>query len=285
MRKIVIPVAGLGTRFWPATAALPKEMLPLVDRPVIDYGVDEAHSAGLDDLLLVTSRAKRVIEDHFDLPPDVARAFREKGICVPDREELRFHFVRQNSPAGLGHAVALSASHVGNEPFAVLLPDDVLVGPPSCLAEMVRLYEETGRPVVCVRRVPLSLVSSYGIIDGVPAGENLHDVRDLVEKPAREAAPSNLAVVGRYVLPPDIFPLLTSQATGVAGEIQLTDALRRLNRSRPFLAYEFPGRVYDTGSKLGFLQATVDLALEHATLGTEFRAWLAAHADHIAAAD
>jgi len=283
VRKIVIPVAGLGTRFWPATAALPKEMLPLVDRPVIDYGVDEAHAAGLDDLLLITSRAKRAIEDHFDLPPEVARGFRERGLSVPDRQQLRFHFVRQNSPAGLGHAVALSAPHVGSEPFAVLLPDDVLVGPPSCLAEMVRLYETTGRPVVCVRRVPTALVSSYGIIDAQAAGEHLYDVADLVEKPAPEDAPSNLAVVGRYVLPPEIFPLLSGQECGVAGEIQLTDALRRLNRQRPFLAYEFPGRVYDTGSKLGFLQATVDIALEHPTLGTDFRAWLSAAAERVAA--
>lgn len=281
MRKIVLPVGGLGTRFWPATAALPKEMLPLVDRPVLEYGVSEAAQAGLTDLLLITSRAKRAIEDHFDLPPEVLQAARARGVDLPDRDELHFHFVRQNQPRGLGHAVALAAEHVGAEPFAVLLPDDVLVGPPNCLREMVRLYETTGRPVLAVRRVPMAQVSAYGVIAGEPAGHWLHRVHDLVEKPAPEDAPSNLAVVGRYVLPPEIFPLLQRQGTGIGGEVQLTDALRQLNRTHPFLAYEFPGRVFDTGSKLGFLQATVELALEHPHLGPEFAAYLAARHDRV----
>ena len=285
MRKIVIPVAGLGTRFWPATAALPKEMLPLVDRPVIEYGVAEAAGAGLTDLLLITSRAKRAIEDHFDLPPEIAAAVRECGLPLEERDDLRFHFVRQNVPRGLGHAVALAAEHVGDEAFAVLLPDDVLIGPPNCLQEMVRLYEATGQPVLAVRRVPMAQASAYGVIAGDPAGERLHVVRDLVEKPAPEDAPSNLAVVGRYVLPPEIFGLLRHQGTGVGGEVQLTDALRALNRRRPFLAYEFPGRVFDTGSKLGFLQATVELALEHPRLGPEFAAYLAGRQERVTSLD
>ncbi len=276
MHKIVIPVAGLGTRFWPATAAMPKEMLPLVDRPIIDYGVEEALEAGLTDLLLITSRAKRPIEDHFDLPPDIAQAFQARGLDSPRRDGMRFHFVRQNSPAGLGHAVSLASAHVGDAPFAVLLPDDVLVGSPGCLHEMTRLYRETGRPIVCVRRVPPSMVSSYGIIRAEPAGPDTHTVLDLVEKPSPEQAPSNLAIVGRYILPPQVFALLGRQRPGVGGEIQLTDALREINRETPLLAYEFPGRVYDTGSKLGFLQATVDLAMEHPKLGADFRAWMCA---------
>ncbi len=285
VRKIVVPVAGLGTRFWPATAALPKEMLPLVDRPVIEYGVSEAAEAGLTDLLLITSRAKRAIEDHFDLPPEVAQALQSRGLPLHDREALRFHFVRQNRPRGLGHAVGLAAEHVGDQPFAILLPDDVLVGPPNCLAEMVRLYQETGCPVLAVRRVPVAQVSAYGVIAAEPCGEHLYRVTDLVEKPAPEDAPSNLAVVGRYVLPPDVFGLLGEQEAGAGGEIQLTDALRRLNRTRPFLAYEFPGRVFDTGSKLGFLQATVELALEHPLLGPDFSAFLAGRQQAAAPAD
>jgi len=282
MRKIVVPVAGLGTRFWPATAALPKEMLPLVDRPVIEYGVAEAAGAGLTDLLLITSRAKRAIEDHFDLPPEVAAAVRERCTPLDDHRALRFHFVRQNQPRGLGHAVALAAEHVGDEPFAVLLPDDVLAGPPNCLQEMVHLYQMTGQPVLAVRRVPMAETSAYGVIAADAVGDGLYAVRDLVEKPAPEDAPSNLAVVGRYVLPPEIFPLLRQQGTGVGGEVQLTDALRALNRTRPFLAYEFPGRVFDTGSKLGFLQATVELALEHPRLGPEFSAYLARRNEPVA---
>lgn len=285
MRKLVIPVAGLGTRFWPATAALPKEMLPLVDRPIIEYGVDEARHAGLRDLLLVTSRAKRAIEDHFDLPPEVARRATERGTPLPDWADLHFHFVRQNYPRGLGHAVGLAAEHVGEEPFAVLLPDDVLVGPPNCLEEMGRLAAETGRPVIAVRRVPPTQVGAYGIIAGTPIGSGLYDVEAVVEKPRPEDAPSDLAVVGRYVLPPTIFSILRDQSAGVGGEVQLTDALQRLGRSHRLLAYAFPGRVFDTGSKLGFLQATVDLALEHPLLGMPFGAYLAARTDTVTAAD
>ena len=283
MRKVVIPVAGLGTRFWPATAAMPKEMLPLVDRPVIEYGVAEAAEAGLTDLLLVTSRAKKAIEDHFDVPPEIARAAAQKGVRLGRHQDLHFHFVRQNSPRGLGDAVCLAESHVGCESFAVLLPDDVLAGPPCCLQEMVQLAERTGRAVVAVRRVSPAMVSSYGIIDGVAAGDGLYDVRDVVEKPAPEDAPSNLAVVGRYVLPSEIFSLLRDQQTGTGGEVQLTDALRALNRTKSLLAYEFPGRVYDTGSKLGFLQATVELALEHPQLGPEFTQYLTTRVERLLA--
>ena len=276
LRKVVVPVAGLGTRFWPATAVLPKEMLPLVDRPAIEYTVDEALRAGLDDLLFITSRAKRAIEDHFDVPPDIERLASEKGIALTARPEARFHFVRQNRPLGLGHAVGLAEAHVGGEPFAVMLPDDVLLGPPDCMTAMVRLAERTGRAVVAVRRVEPAQVSAYGVIR--PTGElerGVYEVGDLVEKPSPDRAPSNLAIVGRYVLPADTFRLLRETAPAVAGEIQLTDALRALNRQRPMLAYHFPGRVFDTGSKLGFLQATVELAMEHPQLGAEFAAYLA----------
>lgn len=275
MRKVVIPVAGLGTRFWPATAALPKEMLPLVDRPVIEYAVDEAAEAGLDDLLLVTSRAKRAIEDHFDVPPDVEAAARERGISLARHEGLRFHFIRQNRPRGLGHAVSLAEAHVGREPFAVMLPDDVLVGPPACMREMVRLADRTGRAVVAVRRVEPSLVGAYGVVRPGAQRDGVLEVEDLVEKPAPHQAPSNLVVVGRYVLPPEIFGILRDLPPGAGGEVQLTDAIRALRRKPGILAYEFPGRVFDTGSKLGFLQATVELALEHPQLGAEFAAYMA----------
>jgi UTP--glucose-1-phosphate uridylyltransferase len=283
VRKAVVPAAGLGMRFWPATMALPKEMLPLVDRPVIEYGLDELRRAGLTDVLMITSRHKRAIEDHFDTPPEVAQIAAERGVRLP-APDLQLHFRRQSSPRGLGHAVSLAEEHVGGEPFAVLLPDDVLVGPPCCLEEMARIAAATGRPVLAVRRVPPALVSAYGVIAGRPAAgrPGLHEVADLVEKPAPEDAPSNLAIVGRYVLPPEVFGLLREQPAGVGGEIQLTDALRRLNRSLPFLAYEFPGRVFDTGSKLGFLQATIELAAEHPELGPDFRAYLASVVDRIA---
>jgi UTP--glucose-1-phosphate uridylyltransferase len=275
VRKSVVPAAGLGTRFWPATMTLPKEMLPLVDRPVMAYGLDELRGAGLTDVLCVTSRGKRALEDLFDLPPDLAAEAAARGVRDP-AAGLQLHFRRQDRPRGLGHAVLLAEEHVGGEPFAVLLPDDVLAGPPNCLEEMIRLHRETGRPVVAVRRVPPSLVGSYGIVAVHPgaAGAAL-EVADLVEKPAPEDAPSDLAVVGRYVLPPEIFPLLRAQAPGAGGEVQLTDALRRLHRERPLLAYPFPGRVYDTGSKIGFLQATVELAAAHPEFGPAFRAYLA----------
>ena len=271
----MVPAAGLGMRFWPATMALPKEMLPLVDRPVIEYGFDELLRAGLTDVLVVTSRAKRAIEDHFDTPPDVAQMAAERGVQLPS-QGLRLHFRRQARPQGLGHAVSLAEEHIGNEAFGVLLPDDVLLGPPCCMEEMVAVATATGRPVLAVRRVPAALTSAYGVVAVRPGPRpGLHAVADLVEKPAPEDAPSDLAIVGRYVLPPDIFPLLREQPAGYGGEVQLTDALRRLNRHLPFLAYEFPGRVFDTGSKLGFLQATIELAAEHPLLGADVRAYLA----------
>ena len=285
MRKVVIPVAGLGTRFLPATAAQPKEMLPLVDRPVIEYGVEEARQAGLTDLLLITSRTKRAIEDHFDVPPEFVRAARDRGLPIATHEDLHLHFARQNQPLGLGHAVGLAMEHTGGEAFAVLLPDDVLVGPPCCLGEMAQIYEATGRPVVAVRRVPRSAISAYGVVAPAPGstGPGVYEVSDLIEKPSPDSAPSDLAIVGRYVLPPEIFPLLRAQRAAVGGEVQLTDALRRLNRIRPLLAYEFPGRVYDTGSKLGYLQATVDLAMAHPNLGPAFSAFVAMRADELPA--
>ncbi len=281
MRKSVVPAAGLGMRFWPATMALPKEMLPLVDRPAVEYGFDELLHAGLTDVLVVTSRAKRAIEDHFDLPPEVAQVAAERGVRLPS-QDLHLHFRRQDRPRGLGHAVSLAEDHVAGEPFAVLLPDDVLVGPPCCMEQMVDIARTYGRPVLAVRRVPASLVSSYGVVAVRPGPRRgLHDVGDLVEKPAPDDAPSNLAIVGRYVLPPEIFDVLRGQAAGVGGEVQLTDALRRLNVTHGFLAYEFPGRVFDTGSKIGFLQATIELAAEHPQLGPDFRAYLASFMERL----
>lgn len=280
IRKAVIPAAGLGTRFLPATKAQPKEMLPIVDTPIIQYVVSEAIEAGIEDILIVTGRNKRAIEDHFDRSVEL-EAFLEQGRKHDLLDTVRtisnlvdIHFIRQKEPLGLGHAIAQARRHIGDEPFAVLLGDEVFMGPQPCLAQLMRQHEQHGGSVIAVREVPLPLVRRYGIVAGEAAGPGLQRIRHLVEKPEPEAAPSNLAVVGRYVLEPDVFAILEKLPPGKNGEIQLTDALEVLAQRRPIYAYEVKGARYDVGEKLGYLQATVEFALAREDLAEPFRHYL-----------
>lgn len=282
VRKAVIPAAGLGTRFLPATKASPKEMLPIVDTPIIQHVVEEAVAAGIEDILIITGRNKRAIEDHFDRSLEL-EAFLAQG----RKEELLhtvrsigdlvdIHFIRQKAPLGLGHAIAQARRHVGREPFAVLLGDELFAGAEPCLAQLIRQHERHGGSVIAVREVPPEQVRRYGIMQGEPAGERLHRIAALVEKPEPERAPSTLAVVGRYVLDPEVFEILADLPPGKHGEIQLTDALQILARRQPVYGYEVEGRRYDVGEKLGYLQATVEFALEREELAEPFRRYLAA---------
>lgn len=280
VRKAVMPAAGLGTRFLPATKAQPKEMLPIVDKPTIQYVVEEAVAAGIRDILIITGKDKRAIEDHFDRSPELegVLAGRDKRDLLRLVRQITrladIHYVRQREPRGLGHAVNCARWHVGDEPFAVLLGDDVVVGPSPCLAQMLAVYRRYNRPVVAVQRVRPEEVSAYGVIAAEPLAQGVHAVSDLVEKPSIGEAPSNLAIIGRYVLEPEIFDILDRQKPGVGGEIQLTDALRVLNRTRPLVACEFVGERYDVGDRLGYLRATVEFALARPDLRDDFLAYL-----------
>lgn len=279
--KAVLPVAGLGTRFLPATKAQPKEMLPIVDKPTIQYVVEEAVKSGIDDFLFVTGRNKRPLEDHFDHSEELERFLTDKG--KGDLLEVvrnvaclcEIHYVRQKKPLGLGHAVFCARQHVGGNYFAVLLGDDVVVSQVPCLKQMINVHEHTGRPVIAIRQVPPENVSSYGVIQGRPLGNGLWEITDLVEKPKPQDAPSNLAVIGRYILPPDIFPILDSLQPGVGGEIQLTDALKYLAKQEPLIGCEVEGIRYDIGDPKGFLVATVEIALARPDLGDDFGRYLA----------
>ena len=281
IQKAVFPVAGLGTRFLPATKAQPKEMLPIVDKPTIQYGVEEAVASGIREIILVTGRGKNAIEDHFDRALELEMFLERQPSKAQELEEVRrlsqlaaFLYIRQKEPLGLGHAVLVAREAVGDEPFAVVLGDDVIVAPVPCLQQLLGVYARTGAPVVAVQRVPREAISSYGIIAADPAGDGVWRIRDMVEKPDPASAPSDLAVIGRYLLTPDIFPALERVAPGAGGEIQLTDGLRSLLRARPMYGVEFAGRRYDAGSKLGFLQATVEFALRRPDLAAPFRAYL-----------
>ncbi|GAW28001.1 UTP--glucose-1-phosphate uridylyltransferase GalU [Carboxydocella sp. ULO1] len=280
VRKAIIPAAGLGTRFLPATKAQPKEMLPLVDKPTIQYVVEEAVASGIKDIIIVTGRGKRAIEDHFDRSIELETFLEEKGKLdllkevrsISDMVDV--HYVRQKEAKGLGHAVWCARRFIGNEPFAVMLGDDIVVGEPPCLAQLLEVYYQTGEPVVGVQPVPLADTKKYGIVDVEHSDGRCLPVRDLVEKPAPEQAPSRLAIMGRYVLTPDIFPILEAQETGVGGEIQLTDALRKLNQKRRIHACIFTGKRYDVGDKLGYIQATVELALRREDLREQVEKYL-----------
>src|SRR6058998_1350733 len=284
VRKAVFPVAGLGTRFLPATKAQPKEMLPLVDKPIIQYGVEEAVAAGADNIILVTGRGKNAIEDHFDVSVELetfleARGKRDQLAEVRKISNLiNFAYVRQGEPLGLGHAVLVTRELVGNEPFAVILGDDVIDANPPAIKQMTDVFARVNGPVLAVERVPHEDISSYGVIE-VDTGDRLQDgiyqVRDLVEKPAREDAPSDLAIIGRYVLTPDVFPALAATQSDRTGEIQLTNGLRALVRARPIYACQVKGVRHDTGNKLGFLKAVVYFALRRPDLAEEFSAYLA----------
>ena len=283
IRKAVFPAAGLGTRFLPATKAQPKEMLVLVDKPVIQYGVEEAAQSGASNIIIVTGRGKNAIEDHFDANVELESFLEERGKTEQLRqirsitESVSVSYVRQGEPLGLGHAVLVTRMLVGDEPFAVILGDDVIDASPPALRQMIDVYERVDGPVIAVERVAPEDVSSYGVVaidESVDLGPRVHRVKDLVEKPAREAAPSNLAIIGRYILTPDIFPALEATARDGTGEIQLTDGLRRLLRDRPVYVYEIDGVRHDTGNKLGFLKALVYFALKRPDLSEPFRQYL-----------
>jgi UTP--glucose-1-phosphate uridylyltransferase len=280
IRKVVFPAAGLGTRFLPATKAQPKEMLPLVDKPIIQYGVEEAVAAGVNNVILVTGRGKNAIEDHFDVSVELESFLEQRG-KADQLAEIRkisnlinFSYVRQGEPLGLGHAVLVTRNLVGDEPFAVILADDVIDATPSALAQMIQVYQETDSPVLLVERVPKENVSSYGVIAYEPVRRGVYKVTDLVEKPPRHEAPSDLAIIGRYILTPDIFTALEATARDRTGEIQLTNGLRRLLTSRPIYACEVDGVRHDTGNKNGYLRAVVYFALKRPDLSEPFREYL-----------
>jgi UTP--glucose-1-phosphate uridylyltransferase len=283
IRKAVFPAAGLGTRFLPATKAQPKEMLPLVDKPTIQYGVEEAVASGIPNIVVVTGRGKNAIEDHFDVSKELEAFLESRGkkdLADEVRkisELIQVSYVRQGEPLGLGHAVLVTETIIGNEPFAVILADDVYDANPPALKQMVDVFERAGGPVLAVERVPMENVSSYGVIAGEPApefGKGVYRITDLVEKPPREQAPSDLAIVGRYLLTPDIFPALHETAKDKSGEIQLTNGLRKLLKTRPLYALEIDGVRHDTGNKLGFLKASVYFALKRPDIADAFREYL-----------
>ncbi len=283
IRKVVFPAAGLGTRFLPATKAQPKEMLVLVDKPVIQYGVEEAVQSGVSNIVIVTGRGKNAIEDHFDVAVELESFLEQRG-KTEQLEEVRqitrqitVAYVRQGEPLGLGHAVLMAKNLVGGEPFAVVLGDDVIDATPPALKQMADVFDRVGGPVIAVERVPQEDVSSYGIVaidDSVDLGPGVHRIKSLVEKPRREDAPSNLAIIGRYILTPDIFPALQATKSDRTGEIQLTNGLRHLLRSRPLYACEIDGVRHDTGNKLGFLKALVYFAMRRPELAEPFRRYL-----------
>ena len=280
VHKGVFPAAGLGTRFLPATKAQPKEMLPLVDKPMIQYVVEEAVASGLNELVIVTGRGKRAIEDHFDAAFELEYYLNDRG-KVEELAQIKtiselasVCYVRQKEPLGLGHAILCARSLVGDEPFGVFLGDDIIDAAVPCMRQLLDVFERYQGPVIAVERIPRERINQYGVIAARPLGDNVYEITDLVEKPRAEDAPSDLAIIGRYVLTPDLFAILAEQAPDRRGEIQLTDALRRLRERRPMYALAFEGKRYDTGDKLGFLKATVEFALARPDLADEFRAYL-----------
>ncbi len=269
IRKAIIPAAGLGTRFLPATKAMPKEMLPIVDKPTIQYIVEEAVASGIEDIIIVTGKGKRAIEDHFDNSFELEHNLESKGKwdllseVRKSSEMADIHYIRQKEPKGLGHAIWCARKFIGNEPFAVLLGDDIVESDQPCLKQMIDVYEQYQSSVVGVKPVPWNEVSRYGIVDGVSIEERVYQANRLVEKPKEDNAPSNLAIMGRYILTPQIFDLLGEQHEGVNGEIQLTDAISRLVELERVLAYHFKGQRHDVGEKLGFIETTIHYALQH----------------------
>ncbi|RKD23101.1 UTP--glucose-1-phosphate uridylyltransferase [Ammoniphilus oxalaticus] len=280
VRKAIIPAAGLGTRFLPATKAMPKEMLPIVDKPTIQYIVEEAVESGIEDIIIVTGKGKRAIEDHFDHSFELEQNLLEKGKLdllnevQKSSKMVDIHYIRQKEPKGLGHAIWCARKFIGNEPFAVLLGDDIVKGDKPCLQQMIEHYDRYHSSIIGVQRVPDEEVSRYGIVDAKQIDERLHSVSNLVEKPNLEDAPSNLAIMGRYVLSPSIFSILDHQSPGAGGEIQLTDAIANLNKSEAVYAYDFQGIRYDVGEKMGFIRTQVEFALQRDDLRAELLEYL-----------
>ena len=279
--KAIFPVAGLGTRFLPATKAQPKEMLPVVDKPLIQYAVEEAYAAGVREMIFVTGRHKRPIEDHFDMTFELEVALEQAGkqellnvVRTVKPDDMECIYVRQAQALGLGHAVLCGRRLIGNQPFAVLLADDLMVGPTPILKQMVEQYEEWRVSILAVQEVPPEHTRRYGIVDGAKVNDRLMDVTRIVEKPSPEDAPSRLGVAGRYILTPGVFHEIANQQRGVGGEVQLTDGIAGLLRREKVFAYRYDGKRYDCGSKEGFLQANVELALRHPQLGASFRDYL-----------
>ena len=278
IRKAVFPVAGLGTRFLPATKAIPKEMLPIVDRPLIQYAVDEAREAGIEQMIFVTGRGKSAIEDHFDIAFELEKTMGERGKSLEVLEPTRLGpgncaYVRQQEPLGLGHAIWCARDIVGDEPFAIFLPDEFMVGSPGCMKQMVEAYNRLGGNLISVLEVPREAVSSYGVIAPGRRDGPVTEVTGLVEKPRIEDAPSNLIISGRYILQPEVMRTLENQEQGAGNEIQLTDAMARMIGTQPFHAVTFDGKRYDCGSKAGYVQATLAIALEREDMGADIRAF------------
>jgi UTP--glucose-1-phosphate uridylyltransferase len=282
IRKAVFPAAGLGTRFLPATKAQPKEMLPLVDKPIIQYVIEEAVASGLTNIIIVTGRGKNAIEDHFDVSYELEKLLEERGkhdLLEQVRtisSMIHVAYVRQGETLGLGHAVLMAKDLIGDEPFAVMLGDDIIESRVPCMKQMVDVFNEYGGPVIAVHQVPKEEIAAYGVIDGIPEGSSgrVYRLRDMVEKPKAQDAPSDLAIIGRYILTPDIFRALETTPRDAGGEIQLTNALRSLKEHRPLFGYQFEGVRHDAGNKLGFLKATVQFALKREDLGGPFRDYL-----------
>jgi UTP--glucose-1-phosphate uridylyltransferase len=281
IRKAVFPVGGLGTRFLPATKAIPKEMLPVVDRPLIQYAVDEAREAGIEQMIFVTGRGKSAIEDHFDISFELENLLTTRGKSMDAIEDTRFRpgeviYVRQQDPIGLGHAVWCARHIIGDEPFAIFLPDELMVGAPGCMAQMVGAYEKVGGNLVCGYEVPPAETSKYGIITPGRVDGQLVEVTGLVEKPELGSAPSNLMIPGRYILQPEVMAVLENQARGAGNEIQLTDAMAEMIGKQPFHAWAFDGQRFDCGDKAGFITANIALALAREDVGPTVAAFLKA---------
>nr|WP_295973472.1 UTP--glucose-1-phosphate uridylyltransferase GalU [uncultured Bacillus sp.] len=272
VRKAIIPAAGLGTRFLPATKAMPKEMMPIVDKPTIQYIVEEAIQSGIEDIIIVTGKGKRSIEDHFDHAVELEQNLisKEKYDMLEEVRKISnmvdIHYIRQKEPKGLGHAVWCARNFIGDEPFAVLLGDDIVQAETPCLKQLIQEYNRTLSSVIGVKRVPDSEIHRYGVIDPIESYDHCYQVRNFVEKPKPGTVPSNLAIIGRYIFTPEIFLFLDKQEIGAGGEIQLTDAIQKLNEIQRVFAYEFEGKRYDVGEKLGFIETTIEFALQHSEL-------------------
>ena len=280
VKKAVLPAAGLGTRFLPATKSMPKEMLPIIDTPVIQYVVEEAIASGIEDIIIITGRGKRAIEDYFDDSPELEMHLAKKHQTdmlklVRDISSLvDIHYIRQKEPNGLGDAVLRAEKHIGNEPFAVLLGDDIIVNDKPCTAQLIDNFEKYGRSTIAVEEVPYEKLSSYGIIKGKSLDDSLYVLEDIVEKPSPEAAPSRIGAIGRYVFTPEIFDCIKEAGTGVGSEIQLTDGIRLLNRSQMIYACKFKGKRFDTGDRLGYVKSIVDFALKNESLRDDILEYL-----------